>query len=74
MSNTSAANGSGGNVPANMQVIGTCSICGGRVLQYVMLHIVGPFPPARCERCGGVEAEQHGPVIPMRPSTGAEVR
>lgn len=74
MNNTSAVNGSGGYAPANMQVIGTCSICGGRVLQYVMLHIVGPFPPARCERCGGEEEKQHGPVIPMRPSTWAAVR
>jgi len=45
--------------------MGSCSICGGRVLQYSSLCIVGPFPPAQCESCGAVEMP--GPVIPMRP-------
>jgi hypothetical protein len=31
-----------------------------------MLHIVGPFPPARCESCGAVRDEGM-PVIKMKP-------
>lgn len=56
----------------NRQVIGRCSLCGGRVLQHPFLHIVGPFPQAECERCGAVE-EGRGPIIPMQPR-GATVR
>jgi len=47
-------------------VIGTCSICGGRVMQYSVLHIVGPFPPAECESCGATE-RQGGTFIEMEP-------
>ena len=46
--------------------IGRCSICGGRVMQYTVLWIVGPWPPARCESCGATE-EAPEKVIPMRP-------
>jgi len=46
------------------QIVGRCSICGGRVLQYKVLHIVGPFPPAVCEKCGAEESVR-GPIIPM---------
>lgn len=48
-------------------VIGTCSVCGGAVEQYAYLHIVGPFPPAECRRCGAKEKQGYGPVIPMTP-------
>lgn len=47
------------------QIVGQCSICGGRVLQYSSLCIVGPWPPAECECCGAQACE--GPVVPMRP-------
>jgi len=47
------------------QIVGKCSICGGRVLQHKFLHMVGPMPPAECERCHAQEAS--GPVIPMEP-------
>lgn len=53
---------------SDKQVIGTCSVCGGPVEQYLYLHIVGPFPPAECASCGAKESQPHGPVIPMRPS------
>jgi hypothetical protein len=49
------------------QVIGTCSLCGGRVSVgrwgFVAL-------PASCESCGAVAA-MHGPVIPMVPRSAA---
>lgn len=51
------------------QVIGECSICGGPVEQYTMLHIVGPFPPPQCRNCGAVMDKPYGRVIPMRPAT-----
>ena len=47
-------------------VIGTCSECGGPVEQYRRIDIVGPFPPARCRRCGAEEATPYGRTIPMR--------
>lgn len=47
--------------------IGRCSICGGRVMQYTVLWIVGPWPPARCESCGAIE-DVPEKVIPMRPT------
>lgn len=46
--------------------VGTCSECGGRVLQYKALLIVGPFPPANCESCGAVE-ESNKPIRKMKP-------
>ena len=48
------------------QVIGKCSICGGRVMQYLSLGLAGPWPPAVCADCGAVE-DRPGPVIPMKP-------
>lgn len=50
----------------NQKCIGTCSVCGGRVMQYIMLAIVGPWPPAKCENCGSQQS--YGPVIPMVPA------
>lgn len=47
-------------------VVGTCSICGGRVtVPLVFWSVVPPVPT--CESCGAVEAS-HGPVIPMQPA------
>lgn len=51
---------------SDQRVIGRCSECGGRVLQYKSLMIVGPFPPAVCESCGAKEAPT-GPTIKMIP-------
>lgn len=46
--------------------IGTCSLCGGRVVvDSVHMSVVPPTPT--CERCGAVKAE-HGPVIDMTPA------
>lgn len=53
---------------SDKRVIGTCSICGGPVEEYTALHIVGPFPPPRCARCGATMEKPHGPTIPMKPS------
>lgn len=48
------------------QCIGSCSICGGRVMGHVgAWWSVNPPPPAQCESCGAVEART--PVIPMVP-------
>ena len=52
---------------SDKQVIGECSLCGGPVEQYTMLHIVGPFPPPQCRNCGAVAKRPHGPVIEMEP-------
>jgi len=46
-----------------MEVIGTCSLCGGDVMGYKVWHGTIP-PPARCSRCGANRVSQ-GPVIPM---------
>lgn len=49
--------------PHSAIVIGTCSLCGGRVtLPFVWHSVVPPVPT--CESCGAVKAE--GPVIEMR--------
>lgn len=47
------------------QVIGTCSICGGRVTLPSIWHGVIP-PVPTCEGCGGTKRD-HGPVIEMQP-------
>lgn len=44
--------------------IGTCSLCGGPV----SVPAINGLPiklKATCERCGAVEKEDYGPVIPM---------
>lgn len=47
-----------------MNVIGTCSICGGQVCTPELWSGVGaPIPT--CTRCGAVAASS-GPIIPMR--------
>jgi len=51
---------------SNMNTVGTCSICGGRVS--VPLVWMGTHPPIpTCESCGAVQANAYGPVIPMVP-------
>lgn len=52
----------------NPQVIGTCSICGGPVTVPGVWWGVGAPPTPRCERCGAVPQQAHGPVIPMQPA------
>lgn len=48
-----------------MNIIGTCSICGGAVsVPRVWMGIIPPTP--RCGGCGAMAAA-HGPVIPMQP-------
>lgn len=48
------------------RVIGTCSLCGGRVtLPEFWWGTTPPVPT--CECCGGVKAD-HGPVIDMKPA------
>lgn len=49
-----------------MQVLGSCSICGGEVTcPTAWWSIVPPRP--MCSNCGAVAAP--GPVIPMTPAT-----
>ncbi len=55
------------NIYPGRSVIGSCSICGGPVTVHTTWHCVIPDTP-RCERCGAVKAEVHGPVIPMVPA------
>jgi len=44
-------------------IIGTCSLCGGRVV--VPMHSVNPTPV--CETCGALAARPYGPFVPMQP-------
>ncbi len=50
-----------------MNVIGTCSHCGGPVGTPKIWHGVVP-PTPQCSRCYAIPVEAHGPVIPMRQS------
>jgi hypothetical protein len=51
-----------------MNCLGTCSLCGGRVMAFEgVWGSVLPPPPPRCESCGGTVAA-YGPVIPMVPA------
>ena len=47
-------------------IIGTCSICGGRVEVPDVWYGLNP-PTPTCQSCGAISA-QHGPVIQMRPN------
>lgn len=49
-------------------VIGTCSICGGPVTMPNVWWSTGCPPTPRCEWCGAVPQQAHGPVIPMQPA------
>lgn len=52
-----------------MRIIGTCSICGGRVTVPEIWG--GIYPPTpTCASCGA-EAASHGPIIEMRPARKA---
>ncbi len=47
-------------------VLGTCSICGGKII--VPKVWLGLYPPTpSCMSCGAVPKDAHGPVIPMEP-------
>ena len=47
-----------------MQVLGTCSLCGGAVS--VPEFWGGKIPPVpTCVSCGATTKQPHGPVIPM---------
>ena len=46
-------------------IVGTCSLCGGRVMVPQVYHSVVP-PTPTCESCGATAATS-GPVIPMVP-------
>lgn len=49
----------------SIQVVGTCSKCGGRVcVPTVWLGIYPPTPT--CQSCGAVPVNAHGPIIPMK--------
>ncbi len=37
------------------RVIGACSICGGDVIEFNYLMIVGKSPDPRCKKCGAVK-------------------
>lgn len=49
----------------SVQILGTCSICGGRVVVPTIWWGVVP-PEPTCERCNA-KAKDHGPVIEMTP-------
>ena len=44
--------------------IGTCSLCGGRVVVPKVWHGVTP-PVPTCESCGATKRPEYGPVIDM---------
>lgn len=52
-----------------MNIVGTCSICGGRVMVPTVYHSVVPPIPS-CESCKAIAATS-GPVIPMTPLKGS---
>ena len=51
----------------DVEVVGTCSICGGDVVTPKMLLMVGPWPAPYCIRCGAT-VKRNLPVIPMEPN------
>jgi hypothetical protein len=55
-------------IPPNMSIIGTCSICSGPVIVPTIWYGVVP-PIGTCNTCGATEAkpEDFGPIIPMNP-------
>jgi len=49
-------------------ILGTCSICGGRVTVPTVYHSIYP-PTPTCDGCGATPKGGHGPLIEMdRPS------
>jgi hypothetical protein len=56
-----------------VQILGTCSICGGAVT--VPTHWGGTMPPTpTCMRCGATKKQPNGPVIEMEPRPRHPVR
>jgi Zn ribbon nucleic-acid-binding protein len=54
-------------LPADKLVIGTCSLCGGRVTIF-QFWASSEVQVAICERCGARERKpEHGPIIDMVP-------
>lgn len=49
-----------------MLIIGTCSICGGAVIEDTCF--IGPVGPApRCNTCGAKKRRSYGPIVDMEP-------
>lgn len=46
------------------ETIGTCSLCGGPVVIPTLWWGVVP-PTPMCAKCGAVQRQSYGPVIPM---------
>ena len=49
-----------------MQLVGTCSLCGGRVfVPYISSGVAKPVP--KCNTCGALEKRgAHGRIVPMQ--------
>lgn len=47
-----------------MQVIGTCSLCGGRVVMPTLWSGINPPVPS-CTSCGATKKQPNGPIIEM---------
>jgi hypothetical protein len=55
----------GHNLEQRVNVIGTCSLCGGRVVVPVVVMSGFPVEPW-CSSCGAVKREPiHGPILDM---------
>jgi hypothetical protein len=54
----------------NDRHVGTCSLCGGRVMLPSIWHSVIP-PEPTCERCHATAAPPELPVMKMRPQRNA---
>ncbi len=49
----------------NSKIIGTCGSCGGDVVKTFHNMMVGPQPPARCQKCGKIPESEKKPVLKM---------
>lgn len=50
-----------------VKVVGTCSICSGRVsVPEIWFGVIPPVP--KCEKCGARATEDYGPVVQMKPA------
>lgn len=49
------------------QVIGTCSICGGNIVQENIVYTTIPpqYPPMRCEKCGASKPDPRNEPQPL---------
>lgn len=50
---------------SNYVTIGTCSICGGPVRQFVGPYLSTVPPVPTCGNCGATAAPNYGPTTPM---------